>query len=88
MVFQSARITFEQDEVRNSRGIDILFSGGEKGITFSGLQNCRFENIGKLPKILLENFSISIQVFLKKRQLTVLKTIGHRLATAKLSSSP
>jgi hypothetical protein len=47
LVYQSDRVLFEDTEVRNARGIAIEFSGGAKGIKFSGVRHCKFENNGK-----------------------------------------
>jgi hypothetical protein len=47
LVYQSDHIVFDNVEVRDARGIGILFSGGDKGVTYSGVQNCKFENVGK-----------------------------------------
>jgi hypothetical protein len=47
LVYQSDHVVFEDTEVRNARGIAIEFSGGTRGIKFSGVRHCKFENNGK-----------------------------------------
>jgi hypothetical protein len=46
-VLQSDHVSFDYVEVKNSRGIGILFSGTGGGVKYSGIQRCKFENIGK-----------------------------------------
>ncbi len=46
-VMNCERVLFEEDEIKNARGIGILFSGNGGGVKHSGLKKCKLDNIGK-----------------------------------------
>ena len=45
-VYSADHILFDHVTVRNARGVSIMFSGGPKGIQYSGVQNSNFSNAG------------------------------------------